>query len=296
VDPNGRSLITSVGVRRSEIWIHDAGGERSLSSEGYAFRPSISADGQRVYYLLRQRSAGELWKMDIASRKTEHLAPGVSVTGYAISSDEKEAAYTTGSGEQSEIWLAELDRSSPPRPVTRGGDRVSFAANGDLIFRALEAKQNFLYRIKRDGSGRAPITSTAITERLGVSPDGDWVTAWVNTRPGVRETFAFPVYGAEPTKICSFKCAAWWSPDGKFFYITVQSVSSSNGRTLAIPLTPGKPLPALPAAGITSIADRPDIPGIQVLNRGDVSAANDPSTYVFTKYDFQGNLFRIPLH
>jgi len=29
---------------------------------------------------------------------------------------------------------------------------------------------------------------------------------------------------------------------------------------------------------------------------GDVHAGNDPSTYVFTKTDFQGNLFRIPLH
>jgi len=71
---------------------------------------------------------------------------------------------------------------------------------------------------------------------------------------------------------------------------------SGPGRTLAIPLAPGKVLPDLPAAGIESRADRLDIPGIRTLSRGDVHAGNDPSTYVFTKTDFQGNLFRIPLH
>ena len=34
VEQDGRSIITSIGVHESSIWIHDAAGERSLSSEG----------------------------------------------------------------------------------------------------------------------------------------------------------------------------------------------------------------------------------------------------------------------
>ena len=34
VEQDGRSVITSMGVHQSAIWIHDASGERSLSSEG----------------------------------------------------------------------------------------------------------------------------------------------------------------------------------------------------------------------------------------------------------------------
>ena len=34
MEPHGRSIITSMGVHESAIWIHDAHGERSLSSEG----------------------------------------------------------------------------------------------------------------------------------------------------------------------------------------------------------------------------------------------------------------------
>ena len=34
VTPDGRSLITSIGMRQQELWIHDARGERQLSSQG----------------------------------------------------------------------------------------------------------------------------------------------------------------------------------------------------------------------------------------------------------------------
>jgi len=291
VAPDGRSLITSVGVRRSEIWIHDAGGDRSLSSEGFTFHPRISASGRRAYYLRREKSVKELWSMDLSSGRMEHLLPGSSVSDYDISPNEREVAYTTESGQERQIWLAALDRSSPPRLVTRGGDEVSFGANGDLIFRGLEAKQSFLFRIKPDGSGRERITSTNIVSKRFVSPDGEWVTTGIQ-----GEVFAVPVRGGAPRKICSYDCPSWWSPDGKIFYITTERAASGPGRTLAIPLAPGKALPDLPAAGIESRADRLDIPGIRTLSRGDVNAGNDPSTYVFTKTDFQGNLFRIPLH
>ena len=49
--PDGRSLVTSVGTRRSAIWIHNAAGEREISSESYAVSPRLSRDGNRVFYL-----------------------------------------------------------------------------------------------------------------------------------------------------------------------------------------------------------------------------------------------------
>lgn len=296
VAPDGRSLITSVGVRRSEIWIHDAEGDRRLSSEGFAFHPRLGAVNQRVYYLMREKSSSELWSMDLASGKTEHLAPGSSISGYAISRDESEVAYTTQSGEESQIWLAALDRRTPPRQVTRGGDQVSFGADGELIFRGLETNQNVLYRIGRDGGGKQRITSANIFDKGAVSPDGEWVTAQVIGPGPLRDTVAFPVRGGDPRRICSYSCATWWSPDGKFFYITTERATSSNGHTIAIPVPPGKPLPDLPTLGVASRADRLDIPGIRAINRGDIHAGNDPSIYVFMKNDFQGNLFRVPLH
>ena len=163
--PDGRSLVTSVGTRRSAIWIHDAAGERAISSEGYAVAPHLSRDGTRVFYLFARdlvlsaglgwvASSGELRSVDLGSGKTDSVLPGVSVTDYDISRDEKEVAFTTTeSGGESQIWLASLDRRTPPRQIARAGDQVSFGADGDLIFRSLEEKTNWLVRIKKDGSG-----------------------------------------------------------------------------------------------------------------------------------------------
>jgi hypothetical protein len=36
VSPDGRSLVTSVGVRQRAAWLHDAAGDRQISVEGIA--------------------------------------------------------------------------------------------------------------------------------------------------------------------------------------------------------------------------------------------------------------------
>ena len=296
VAPDGQSLITSVGVRRSEIWIHDAAGDRPLSTEGFTFHPVMSASGKRVYYLIRQKSASELWSMDLSSGKTEQFLPGSSIDDFEISPDESEVAYTTQSGKERQIWLAPVNRSSPPRLVTRGGDQVSFGANGELIYRRLEEKQSFLYRIRKDGTGAQRITQVNILGKRSVSPDGDWVMAGLSAPNAPPGTAAVSVRNGEIVRICSYECPAWWSPDGKILYITIERAASTAGRTIAIPLAPGKALPELPTDGIASRADRLGIPGIRQINLGNLSAGNDPTTYIYTKQEFQGNLFRIPLH
>jgi hypothetical protein len=160
----------------------------------------------------------------------------------------------------------------------------------------LEANENFLNRIKKDGSGRERIASANIISMRSVSPDGEWVAAGASFPGGIRGTAAIPVRGGEPRNICNYNCPSWWSPDGKILYVTTETANSTDGRTLVIPLAPGKALPALPESGITSRADRLDIPGIRTLRHGTMSAGNDPSTYVYAKQYFQGNLFRVPLH
>jgi serine/threonine protein kinase len=309
--PDGRSLVTSVGNRRSEIWIHDAEGERAISSEGYALAPRLSTDGTRVFFLFVHDlvssggrwipSLAELRSVDLGSGKTDIVLPGVSVVDYDISRDGKEVAFTTTEhGGESKIWLASLDRRTPPRPIATG-DQVSFAGDGVLVFRSLEGTTNFPVRIMKDGSKREPLTSVPILEKDGVSPDGEWVIAF---SPATGEgafygTVAIPVHGGGARKVCAgTHCRAGWSSDGRFFYVEIDRNASaaSPGKTLAIPVPAGKSLPDLPASGITAAAGGTDLPGVRVIEHGWISPGPDPSTYVFTKTDLQRNLFRIPLH
>jgi DNA-binding winged helix-turn-helix (wHTH) protein/Tol biopolymer transport system component len=302
VAPDGRSLVTSVGTRRSAVWIHDESGERAISSEGYAVAPHLSRDGRRVFYLFAQdlvleggigwmNSSGDLRSVDLGSGKTDSVLPGMSVTDYDISRDEKEVAFTTtGSSGEKTIWLADLDRRTPPRQIARVGDEVSFGADGDLIFRSLEEETQGLVRIKRDGRQQERITTVPVLDKLAVSPDGELVIVYSFDDVGPA-MLAVPVHGGAAKKICFPGCRSAWSSDGRFFYVAIPGQ-----KTLVIPVPAGKSLPDLPASGIDSATNAAELPGASQMEHGFITPGPNPSEYIFLKTDLQRNLFRIPLH
>jgi hypothetical protein len=307
VAPDGRSLVTSVGMRRSAVWIRDSAGERAIVSEGYASAPRLSRDGTHVFYLFVRdwwlaargwlTAAADLRSVDLATGKSDTLLSGQSVTAYAISRDEKEVAFTTMNADgASQIWLAPLDRHRPPRLIVDNGDQVSFGAPGELIFRSL-AKGNALARIKTDGTSFEHIPTASFLEKGEVSPDREWVMIKAPATSGnpVGETVAVSLRGNSPRTVCSGDadtCVAGWSPDGNFFYVG----SRQTRRTFAIPVPAGKALPDFSVRGITDLKRAVALPGLQTIEEGLISPGSDPSTYVFTKEDSQRNLFRIPLH
>ena len=302
--PDGRSLMTSVGMRRSAIWIHDAAGERALSSEGYGGAPRLSRMARASSTSLRAiggcpagwtAASSELRSVDLASGKTDSVLPGISVSDYDVSRDETEVAFTTTeAGGPSQIWLASLDRRAPPRLIAQGGDQVSFGADGDLIFRSLDETTNRLARIKKDGTGREPVTTTPILDKGAVSPDGEWV---VDSLPasgegGSRERgiYAIPVRGGAPSGSAQIAVQAGLPTDDSSMWHPPEV--ALHRKTLAIPLPAGRSLPDLPASGIDA-AGGFGAEGSRVFGR---SLRPSPSVYVFTKTDMQRNLFRVPLH
>jgi DNA-binding winged helix-turn-helix (wHTH) protein/Tol biopolymer transport system component len=302
VAPDGRSLVTSVGTRRSAVWIHDESGERAISSEGYAVAPHLSRDGRRVFYLLAQdlvleggigwmNSSGNLRSVDLDSGKTDSVLPGMSVTDYDISRDEKEVAFTTtGSSGEKTIWLAALDRRTPPRQIARVGDEVSFGADGDLVFRSLEEETQGLVRIKRDGTQREKITTVPVLDKLAVSPDSEWVIVY-SFDDGGPAMLAVPLHGGAAKKICAPGCRSAWSSDGRFFYVAIPGQ-----KTVVIPVPAGKSLPDLPTSGIDSTTNAAELPDASQIEHGFIAPGPNPSEYIFLKTDLQRNLFRIPLH
>src|ERR1022692_3770496 len=93
--PDGRSFITAVRLTQSSIWLHDGGGDRQISLEGYAFRPKFTPDGKRLLYQVRKGASSELWVAELDSGRSEPLLPGFAVAkagpgsqgGYDISPD-----------------------------------------------------------------------------------------------------------------------------------------------------------------------------------------------------------------
>ena len=77
--PDGRSFITAVGLTQSSVWLHDGGGDRQVSLEGYAFAPKFTPDGKRLLYQVRKGAASELWVAELDSGRSEPLLPGFAV-------------------------------------------------------------------------------------------------------------------------------------------------------------------------------------------------------------------------
>jgi Tol biopolymer transport system component len=298
IAPDGRSLITSIGTGQSAIWLRDVNGERALSSEGFARMPRFSRDGARLFYLVSDSTsaADELRRIDLMSGRSEKLMAGGSIVDYDVSSDERHIAFTTRSSNTPQIWLTSFDRQAAPRLVADAADSVSFGADGALLFRSIEGNMNFLDRINNDGSGRAHVVETPIVDKEGASPDGAWamVRAGV-TSEGEFETLAVPVRGGLPVKVCPPGClSVRWSPDGRLVYIETL-IGASAGKTLAIPVQPGRSLPEFPGAGLDLAAGGLDVPGTSVIDHSTISPGPNPVTYAFVKTGVQRNLFRITL-
>ena len=304
VAPDGHSLVTSVGTRRSSVWIHSPSGERAISSEGYAVAPYFSRDGRHVFYLFAKELAlsaplgwinwsGDLRSMDLISGNTESVLPGIPVADYNISPDEKEAVFTVseGNGERT-IWLADLDRRTPPRQIARAGDQASFDGDGDIIFRSLDEKAEGLVRIGKNGGQRERIADSPVL-KVGVSPDGKSVLVFsFAVGEASPAMLALATHGGASRKVCTTWCWPAWSSDGRFFYVALPP----GERTFVIPVPAGQSLPDLPPSGIDPSTKAADLRGASMIDHGLITPGPNPSEYVFLKTDLQRNLFQIPLH
>src|SRR5262245_2873437 len=124
--PDGRSFITAVGLTQSSVWLHDGGTDRQVSLEGYAFAPKFTRDGKRLLYQARRGAVRELGMAELDSGRSEPLLKGFagavmgpgSYSSYDISPDGRQVVVASrDNGGKSRLWLAPLDRRSPPRQI-----------------------------------------------------------------------------------------------------------------------------------------------------------------------------------
>ena len=305
IAPDGQSLITSVGLEESEVWVRDAAGERRMSSEGFAYEPQFSPDRKKLFYLTDSGARqgfpmGELREADLATGQSEHVLQGFLVTSYGISADGKQIVFaSTHQTRGPRIWLAPLDRRSAPRRLSSADeDSPLFMPGGDILFRASERNANYLYRMKADGTGRERLLPNPIIETVAVSPDGAFVLA----ATGVADEdmpfglVAFPLHGGAPQRICTPGFGRW-TPDGRYLVLDWWGSGGMEAgrKTFAIPLRDGKMLPPLPPNGIKSRSELDAIPGLRVIDHPYAILGPDLETYAFTRTSVHRNLYRIPL-
>jgi eukaryotic-like serine/threonine-protein kinase len=307
-DPDGRSFVTSVGSRQSTVWMHDARGDRQITSEGFAFAPAVSPDGKKLYYLIRSGGAqnfvtGGLWSVDLQSGQRERLLPDFEMVQYTISADGERVVFVANEKSGNPVWLASLKGRAAPRRLTTINSWVAyFGKPGEVVFSGGEQDATFIYRIRDDGTDLQKILPTPMLNPFSVSPDGALVPAAEGPDPFSRNALmVYPTAGGAPTLIC--KCIPppnfdngpmpphlSWTPDGKFLYLKFAE------SLYAIPLQPGQLLPPIPAGGFSSREAVARVPGARLVSdQWRVFASADPSVYAFTNVAVQRNIYRVPV-
>jgi DNA-binding winged helix-turn-helix (wHTH) protein/Tol biopolymer transport system component len=310
VSPDGQTLVTSAGIRISTVWLRDKRGDRQISAEGYATVPGLgfggtdvhaicSPDGKRLFYLVRkgasrEYNSGELWVAELDSGRTEVVLPGILMSEFDVSPDGDRIAFAAFDKEgSSHVWVASLDRSSPPRQLTmKFARKPYFRAEGNIYFLIQENDQEYVYRVGPKEIAPQKVSSQAVDDFKGISPSGNW---WLS---GFNPVLVHPANGGPPVRLCNF-CAAGWSSDGKVLYVRFREMGEAGGgRTMAIGLPVGRELPNLPASGLKSVDDLKglnvvadlDMQGIRIFAPG-----NDPSAFAYVRTTVQRNLFSMPI-
>ncbi len=312
--PNGGSFITAVGTRQSAVWIHHPTGERQVSLEGYSYDPKFTPDGKRLCYRILKGTlplsgASELRVVESDSGRNEALLPGFPVTGprglaYNISPDGQEVVVSAlDHGGKHRLWVAPLDRRSPPRQIPNvEGEQPVFGPAGEIFFRAMEGTSAFVYRLHEDGTGLRRVMEQPVAYFCGVSQDGHWLVAKVPGRREGSSQMAFSLRGLPPIHISapggfgSGDMRFIWSADGSWIFISLPTAPvGAIGRTYAVPLLPGRAFPQIPAGGFRSEAEIAKLSGARLIDAPDAVPGPRPEVYAFARETVQRNLYRIPL-
>jgi serine/threonine protein kinase/Tol biopolymer transport system component len=309
ISADGGSFITAVGQRQSVIWVRDPNGERQVSLEGYSYDPKFTPDGKKLCYRILRGATpigdpSELQIVDLTSGHRDPLLPGFPVSGllgetYDISPDgQRVAAIAPDSDGKDRLWVAPLDRSSPPHQIPNvDGNRLVFGPDHEIFFRRKEGTSIFVFRVHEDGSGLRKAIERPIANLTSISPDGQWLLVLL---PG--ETYApltaFPLGGGAPIRIFGGGIEqghASWSANGRMLFVWVAtSMSMSAGITYAIPLPPGRMFPEIPPGGFQSEAELARLPGVRVI-AAFATPGPTPETYAYSRETVERNLYRIPL-
>ena len=313
VTPDGKSLLSSVGFQLRTVWVHSPAGDRQIAFNGSASLPNseissravFTPDGNQLIFLGRRSGehAVELWRADLHSGRVEPLVPGTALAGtFDVSPDGTKVVFASFDARgKSSLWLAWLDRRSPPHQFDSDMSEglPVFGPGGELYYQAQVGTQSFLYSRPVTGGIGKRVTNHPVIRFETISADGKWLVADspIFGEESLRGAQAFNVENGATMRICYSLCELRWSDNGKFLYISLpgnRSAGTSGFTTFIVPLRSGRSFPDLPAKGIRSETDLQAIGGVKKVDDL-LHPGRDDSHYAFERNSDHRNIYRIPI-
>jgi len=229
---------------------------------------------------------------DVESRRVDVLLPGLRTLDYDVSPDGRRVVVeATDPNGVSRLWIAAVDRQSPPRQLPNlEGRQPRFGPGGEIYFRRQDGAASFVYVVGEDGTGVRRVVEHPVMITGNVSPDGRWITGWSGVEAAGWQ--AFSLHGEAPRLLGTTRNAtAWqWSAGGYgiVFY------AEAERATYLVPLAAGEMFPRFPREGLHSEKEVAALPGARKLEEGAVPGPT-PDVYAFQRQTIQRNLHRIPI-
>ncbi|MFN8058154.1 MAG: protein kinase [Vicinamibacterales bacterium] len=313
--PDGTHLITSMGLQQASIWLRDPTGDRQLTSEGFAMLPTLLPSDGRMFYLMRTGSrgyaSGELWSLNPTTGVKEPALPGRVMSNYSISGNGRRVVFTSAGGADDDgIWVADLDRRTPPTQLTRGAGeyRAFFGGPGEIVYIGPQAARRYVFRMREDGWDATQLLSEPVNNLLAVSPDGRWAVIVPTSTAGIGLGLEIiSLRGDLPMTACE-SCVYFgfgpnriqgspitWSPDGTSVFVSLQYFGRGTAKTVVLPYQSNTPLAELWPKGLRDESDVLANPGATVIDEANVFPAASSSAHLSWRRTTQSNLYRVRL-
>lgn len=254
--PDGRFLRFSkldlTGTQSESMWEVNADGTHLHQLLPHWNDPPIeccgswSKDGSYFFFTSRRAGPEALWglqeKMSLFDRRQEppfRLTAGpVNFSGPPVTSGDGRRLYAFGSDLKAE--LVSYDQGSRRFTTILPGSRAEYATysrDGEWIA-YVTIPDASLWKVKRDGSVRTPITSAPFHATFPTwSPDGKQIAFVNHTTACENKVYLVSAGGGTPRELFPHECGQFdpsWSPDGKSVAVARIQVVSSGASAATI--------------------------------------------------------------
>ena len=224
--PKGKIVFTCFVNQIDQICLMnaDGSGRKQLTDfEATSFYPSLSPDGDTIYFSSRQTGNFEVYSMNLRGRGLRRLTGGIGGL-YAPERGSERIVFTNNSGGAQQIWLMRSDGKNP-RALSSGPEDIDPTYSRDGMFIAFASSrtgQRQLYVMNRDGSDPRPITDLPdMGGRSSWSPDGRRLAFYAGP-PEDHNIYVINVDGTGLVQLTSGgdNLGPSWSPDGNWIAFT----------------------------------------------------------------------------
>ena len=222
--PPGKIVFTCYIEQIDQICIMNAdGSERKQLThlDATSFYPSLSPDGETVYFVSRRTGGFEIYSMSIKGKDLQRLTKNIgSLYAPELAPDGKRIVFTNnGNG----VWIMKSDGENPHAISFRDDIDPTWSPDGSMIaFASSRSGQRQLYVMNANGSDVRQVTDlNNMGGRSTWSPDGTRL-AFYRGPAGDHDIYIINIDGTDLQRLThgGDNLGPSWSPDGNWIAFT----------------------------------------------------------------------------